>query len=215
MTATQKWTKLPDAPFGAADCGRSAVLINDEIILSPNADNHIYKFNLKSQSWNKYSFGDYKNIACHAICASNDNKTLFLFDGRDNEILLIIDIESMKVIKKMDNMIWTGSDPVIISDPYNNKLVHIIGGGSCTNNKHICVNIENDKTNIIYEFNTNKRLDGGAIINVQNKDIWLFIHGQIPIHSFDLETKKWTNLKGKIPLKMFGCIQTSNEKYGV
>ncbi len=62
MEATPTWTKLPDSPFGEKCCGRPAVLIDDEIILSPNEDNHIYKFNTKSQSWTKHSFGDYKNI---------------------------------------------------------------------------------------------------------------------------------------------------------
>eukprot|EP01084_Bolivina_argentea_P162901 283445_1 len=59
-------------PFGDKECGRNAVYVNGEIIVSPGWDNHIYKFNTKSKTWSKYKFGNYKNIRHHAVCSSND-----------------------------------------------------------------------------------------------------------------------------------------------
>eukprot|EP00483_Globobulimina_turgida_P008286 UN08302 len=216
MASSKPWTNLSKAPFGWKRCGRSPVLFNEEILLSPGYDNNIYKFNTKLQAWSqkKYSVGKDGNICDRVLCASIDHKQLFLFDGWMDHILLIIDVKSMKVIKSMDNMFDTGADPVIIADPYNNKLVHIMNG--LNNNKHITVNIENGKTNFIYEFkvDVDETLNGGAIIFVKNKKFWLFVHGAIPIHSFDLKTRKWTNLHVNLPnIRFFGCILTSNDQY--
>eukprot|EP01084_Bolivina_argentea_P105337 188611_1 len=187
---------LSESPFGDKHCGRSPVLINDEIILSPYEDNHIYKFNTKSNKWSKHQFVDYKYIKWHAMCPSNDNKTLFILTT--NQILLIVDIESMKVIKKIDNMSGVGANPSIIVDADNNKLLHIIGG-EC-NKKHITFNLNDHSTNTICEFEiplqfdwtcTSRCLDGGGIVHIKDKNVYLFFHYLIPIHSFDLHTKKW------------------------
>eukprot|EP01084_Bolivina_argentea_P162900 283444_1 len=59
-------------PFGDKQCGRNVVYVNGEIIVSPGWDNHIYKFDMKSKTWSKYKFGNYKNIRHHAVCSSND-----------------------------------------------------------------------------------------------------------------------------------------------
>eukprot|EP01084_Bolivina_argentea_P040857 75419_1 len=120
MAAQQSWIKNPNAPFGDKQCGRSVVCVNGDIIVSPAKDNHIYKFNIKSKTWSKHQFGNYKNIQHHAVCCSHDQKQLFIYDGRENEILLIIDIQTMKIIKEINNMIFA-IYPSIICDEYNNK----------------------------------------------------------------------------------------------
>eukprot|EP01084_Bolivina_argentea_P070480 128130_1 len=128
MAAEQSWINNSDAPFGDKDCGRNVVYVNGDIIMSPIEDNRIYKFNIKSKTWNKHKFGkvfgNYKNIQCHAVCCSKDGKQLFVYDGYKNNRLLIINIQTMKIIKEFNNMINTGSYPSIICDEYNNKLIH-------------------------------------------------------------------------------------------
>eukprot|EP01084_Bolivina_argentea_P070479 128128_1 len=124
MAAEQSWIKNSNPPFGKKECGRNVICINEDIIVSPNKDNPIYKFNTKSKTWSKRQFGNYKNIEHHAVCCSKDGKQLFIYDGLENKILIIIDIQTMKIIKEFNNMINTGSYPSIICDEYNNKLIH-------------------------------------------------------------------------------------------
>eukprot|EP01084_Bolivina_argentea_P117440 208573_1 len=55
-------TQLSTPPFGDEQCGRNVVYVNGQIIISPDEDNHIYKFDMKSKTWSKYKFGNYTNI---------------------------------------------------------------------------------------------------------------------------------------------------------
>eukprot|EP01084_Bolivina_argentea_P092422 166272_1 len=108
MAKEESWMKNSQPPFGDNSCGRNVVYVNGEIIVSPQFDNHIYKFDMKSNTWSKYKFGNYTNIYYHAVCSSNDKTKLYIYDGMSgNKILLIIDIKTMKVIKEIKNMIWT------------------------------------------------------------------------------------------------------------
>eukprot|EP01084_Bolivina_argentea_P176555 305498_1 len=214
------WTELSCAPFGDVDCARSPVLISSLIILFPSLDDdsYIYTFNTKSHKWIKHKFGDYQNIEYHAMCVSNDNKTLFIFDGWDQQILFVVNIDTMKVIKEID-MIWVGLTPSIISDSDNKKLIHIIGGSF--NNKHIIYNMSDYSTNTLYQLKTSTGgLKGPGIVYVKHKNIWLLFHYKIPIHIFDLNTKKWSNTYIKLPTQNvhlniwnFGYVLTLDQKY--
>eukprot|EP01084_Bolivina_argentea_P017972 33507_1 len=125
MAAQQSWVKNSNTPFRCKQCGRNVVCVNGDIIAIPEEDNHIYKFNMKSKTWSKHQFGNYKNIKRHAVCCSKNEKQLFIYDGhiydgQENKILIIIEIETMKIIKEINNMIFA-IDPSIICDEYNNK----------------------------------------------------------------------------------------------
>eukprot|EP01084_Bolivina_argentea_P014091 26344_1 len=225
-------TELPDSPFDES-CGTPPLLINDEIILSPfdssNKFGTIYKFNTKSDEWSKDEFCDYQDefgnadLMAHAIHISNDKKTLFIFDGFIVRKLVMIDIETMKVIKKIDirNMFEIGMSPLIMTYNYdNNELIHVIGGQY--NKKHITINTNSYMINTIYEFEMDDRgdldkinLNGGCIVHISDKNIWLSFHAAIPIHSFDLNTKQWTNTNINMPYHAhnFGYILTLDERY--
>eukprot|EP01084_Bolivina_argentea_P301695 520542_1 len=212
MSNKQTLNTLSAAPFGHVDCARTPVLIKDEILFSPFHDNHIWKFNTISNQWTKYEFGNHANIAYHAMCVSNDRQKIFLFDS-ERKILLIIDIKTMKVIKKINHKIMTGYNPVMICDPNNEELIHIIGG--MHGNKHYTFDIENGRINTIHTFEYG--LMGAGIVFIKSKKEFLLFHQKIPIHSYNLRSEKWRNTNIKMPTKEkaynFGYVMTKNEKY--
>eukprot|EP01084_Bolivina_argentea_P028724 53349_1 len=109
MAANQSWIKNLNPAFQRnymyKSCGRNIVYVNGDLIASPNEDNHIYKFKITSKTRGKYQFGNYKNIEYHSVCCSMDKQILFIYDGFENKnVLIIIDIKTMKIIKEINNM---------------------------------------------------------------------------------------------------------------
>eukprot|EP01084_Bolivina_argentea_P184260 317826_1 len=206
--------------FGEQGIAHPPICTSDGNIIVVARDNCIYKFNTNSQKWSKHTkIGYYYNIYFAALCLSPDEKQLFIFDGNENRVLIIINMETMKTIKVIKNMICTGERPSIISTKTNSNLLHVIGGNQ--NKTHFSVNINNGQINTIYEFKNvigKYGLDGGCIAYVANDNKIIYIHSNLQyIYSFNLESNEWKNLNVKIPLtkSVIGCgyVLTNDKKY--
>ena len=66
----------------------------------------------------------YNHFEHHVMCSSNDKTKLIVFKVT-RQILVIIDIDTMKIIKKFEQLFDAGTCPSIIPDPKNN-IWHIL-----------------------------------------------------------------------------------------
>eukprot|EP01084_Bolivina_argentea_P134990 237945_1 len=208
------WQQLYDTPpFGNKHCGRCPVVIDNEIILSPELTNKLYTFNTKSTSWNHHNL-IHNNIWFQSLCVSNDGKCVYLYDGHNANVLLIIDSNTKKVIKTIDKIRKTGVWPSILIDPNNDTILHVIGGSS--NNCHLTINTETEKMNVEHVFNEANGISAGAIVYIPQKEVAFLFHGDIPVYAYKFKSKKWMNTKIQFPMnhcKSFGYIKSPDNKY--
>ena len=120
----------------------------------------------------------------------------------------------MKVIKKFEQLFDTGPTPSIIPDPQNDELVHIIGGSP--GNIHRTMNFISGEIKHIHSFYEYAyKLESCGIVYIKHKNVFLLFNCDMPMNSYDLNIKTWTNLNIKMPSKAycFGYIITHDQKY--
>eukprot|EP01084_Bolivina_argentea_P149964 261893_1 len=215
MGNKHSWQKLDNAPFENKHCGKSPIVIDDQfIILSPELSNKLYTFNIKLKIWHQHEFSQNKNIWFQSLCPSNDGKRIYLYDGHNANVLLIIHTKTKKVMKTINKIKNTGIWPSILSDPDNDNILHIIGGSS--NNCHFSINIHTEEIFTLHTFNEIDALLGGAIVYVPNKRVAFLLHGDIHVYAYNFNNREWNNTKIKFPkhrCKSFGYVLTHDGKY--
>ena len=191
---TEKWQQLKPPQVQVTTGGGSPYIARvpvslrkDRILISPSYCPHLHLFDSTLNKWQIYEW-PYDNFEAHVMCLSNDKTKLIVFEGFD-KILVIIDIDTMKVINKIEQLFLTGSSPSIIPDPQNNELNHIIGGSA--GNMHQTINFISGEVQQMHNFPTIRKSAACGIVYIKHKNVFLMFN-IIPMFSYDLNMKTWT-----------------------
>ena len=216
VIGTRRWQQLKKLQVtsrsSSSYIARVVILLSqDRILISPPNCSHLYIFDCKGDNWQTYQW-PYGNFEYHVMCLSNDKTKLIVYAGY-HQTLVIIDIDTMNIIKTFEHLSPNGGYPSVIPDPQNDELIHIIGGS--IEHKHRTINFISGEVKHIHCFPENYKLGFFGIVYVKHKNVFLIFSGRTPMHSYDLNMKAWTDLDIKMPRKAhcFGYIMTHDQKY--
>ena len=120
MIGTERWQQLKklhgtNLPLPSHIARVPVLLSEDRILISLANCSDLHIFDCKRDNWQTYKWR-YNAFEHHVMCLSNDKTKLIIFEGY-HRMLVIIDVDTMNIIKTFRQLFRTGICPSIIPDP--------------------------------------------------------------------------------------------------